>query len=76
MVKYFIQVERKLFIKQNTLLFLRYEEEEESPKEVKFIDFQSSRISSLVTDLLTFTFTSMPSNLRREYINEMLEVAI
>ena len=44
------------------------------PREVKFIDFQSARMSSLVTDLLTFTFTSLSSTLRREYVEQMLEV--
>ena len=41
---------------------------------MKFIDFQSARMSSLVTDLLTFTFTSLSSTLRREYVEQMLEV--
>ena len=53
--------------------FYRYNEKNE-PKEVKFIDFQSARISSLVTDILTFCFTSMSSMFRREYISELLEV--
>ena len=52
----------------------RYDEAGE-PKEVKFIDFQSSRLSSLVTDLLTLAFTSLSSSLRREHTNTMLEVS-
>ena len=46
------------------------------PKEVKFIDFQSARLCSLVTDILTFCFTSMSSTLRREYISQILEVKL
>ena len=42
--------------------------------EVKFIDFQSSRVSSLVTDLLAFTFTSLPSFIRRQHIDSLLKV--
>ena len=52
----------------------RYDEAGE-PKEVKFIDFQSSRLSSLVTDLLTLAFTSLSSSLRREHTDTMLEVS-
>ena len=48
--------------------------DQNQPKEVKFIDFQASRISSVVTDLLTFVFTSLSSTLRREYIGEALKV--
>ena len=51
----------------------RYDDINE-PKEVKFIDFQSARLCSLVTDILTFCFTSMSSTLRREYISQILEV--
>ena len=46
------------------------------PREVKFIDFQSARISSLVTDILAFTFTSLSSTLRREHIYQLLEVRL
>ena len=45
------------------------------PVEVKFIDFQSARYSSLVTDILSFAFTSMSSNIRRHHINDLLEVS-
>ena len=48
--------------------------DEDQPKEVKFIDFQASRISSIVTDLLTFIFTSLSSTLRREYVGQALKV--
>ena len=44
------------------------------PIEVKFIDFQSARLASLVTDILSFAFTSMSSSVRRENIYELLEV--
>ena len=56
---------------------LNTEEEEPNclkPREVKFIDFQSARISSLVTDILAFTFTSLSSTLRREHLYQLLEV--
>ena len=48
---------------------------ENCPKEVKFIDFQASRISSLVTDLLTFVFTSLSSSMRRDYIGHVMKVS-
>ena len=44
------------------------------PVEVKFIDFQSARLASLVTDILSFAFTSMSSTVRRENIYDLLEV--
>ena len=44
------------------------------PTEVKFIDFQSARLASLVTDLLSFAFTSMSSAVRRNNIYDLLEV--
>ena len=44
------------------------------PLEVKFIDFQSSRVSSLVTDLLAFSFTSLPPDIRREHMDSLLKV--
>ena len=46
----------------------------EAPVEVKFIDFQSARLSSCVTDILSFAFTSMSSAVRRENIFDLLEV--
>ena len=52
------------------------EENETKPTEVKFIDFQSARIASLVTDILAFTFTSLSSILRREHIYTLLEVSV
>ena len=61
-------------------ILFRYQEEDnvESlgslPVEVKFIDFQSARLASLVTDILSFTFTSMSSTVRREGIDQLLEV--
>ena len=45
-----------------------------APTEVKFIDFQSARLASLVTDLLSFAFTSMSSTVRRNNIYDLLEV--
>ena len=50
------------------------EEDCKVPIEVKFIDFQSARLASLVTDLVSFTFTSMSSSVRREHIEYFLEV--
>ena len=61
-------------------ILFRYREEDNSentgslPVEVKFIDFQSARLASLVTDILSFSFTSMSSSVRRESIDELLEV--
>ena len=66
-------------------ILFRYESDENQdkeesisarPREVKFIDFQSARISSLVTDILAFTFTSLSSTLRREHIYQLLEVRL
>ena len=56
-------------------IFFKYDINEQ-PLEVKFIDFQSSRVCSLVTDLLAFTFTSLPSHIRREHINSLLKVSV
>ncbi|XP_023334969.1 uncharacterized protein LOC111706347 isoform X3 [Eurytemora carolleeae] len=49
-------------------------DQNDKPLEVKFIDFQSSRVSSLVTDLLAFTFTSLPSFIRRQHIDSLLKL--
>ena len=48
--------------------------ESPAPVEVKFIDFQSARLASLVTDILSFAFTSMSSRVRRENIYDLLQV--
>ena len=61
-------------------ILFRYQDEDNMeslgslPVEVKFIDFQSARLASLVTDILSFTFTSMSSTVRRESIDHLLEV--
>ncbi|XP_040564435.1 uncharacterized protein [Lepeophtheirus salmonis] len=44
------------------------------PAEVKFIDFQSARFSSLATDLLIFLFTSVETSLRREMLGELVSL--
>ena len=65
-------------------------EEDKLPVEVKFIgerqfsisvglwgfcsDFQSARLASLITDILSFTFTSVTSQVRKESIFNLLEV--
>ena len=59
-------------------MLFRYEDGggmENRPVEVKFIDFQSARLASLVTDLLSFSFTSMTSQVRRHSIEHLLEVS-
>lgn len=58
-------------------ILFRYTETQDdqpaSPSCVKFIDFQSARVSSLVTDLLSFAFTSLSSSSRRERLPALLQ---
>ena len=58
----------------SNILFKYGPEDHHLPEEVKFIDFQSARLASVVTDILSFTFTSMSSQVRRENIYDLLEV--
>ena len=59
----------------SNILFKYPGEDRQFPEEVKFIDFQSARLASVVTDILSFTFTSMSSQVRRENIHDLLEVS-
>jgi len=61
----------------SNILFRYTEPQEErpaSPTSVKFIDFQSARISSLATDLLSFAFTSLSSSSRRTRLPALLQL--
>ena len=46
------------------------------PTALKFIDFQSSRFASLVTDILSFFFTSVSSTTRRSHLPHLLQVLL
>ncbi|XP_039287775.1 uncharacterized protein LOC111045664 [Nilaparvata lugens] len=57
----------------NNMLF-RYNEEDKSVEDVKFVDLQVTRYASPVTDMLLFLYTSADRDVTRLHYDELLEI--